>query len=138
MTSPSEPRNPLYLLLLAVSFLFVLNALAYAIVPTLEDKAELAGQPAPPSDLRDSLRRDGWKWLLVELAGMVVLGLASMGLDRWRLRRLQLADSPGTMPSVVPPSVGVASTSDPVASVFTVPHDPRTTGSGSAQADQSP
>src|SRR6202044_591305 len=40
----TEPRNPFYLLLLAVSFLFVITALAYAVVPTLEDKAKQAGE----------------------------------------------------------------------------------------------
>jgi len=84
---PPEPRNPFYLLLLLASFLFVVTALAYAVVPTLEEKAKEAGQFPPPSPLRDALREDGWKWLLVEVAVMVVLGLASMGLDR--LRRLK-------------------------------------------------
>jgi hypothetical protein len=83
----SEPRNPLYLLLLVVSLAFVLTALAYAVVPTLEQKAMEVGEIPPPSALRDALRTDGWKWLLVEVAAMVVLGVASMGLDR--LRRLQ-------------------------------------------------
>ena len=35
----AEPRNPLYLLLLLASLLFVVTALAYAVVPTLEQKA---------------------------------------------------------------------------------------------------
>jgi hypothetical protein len=83
----SEPRNPFYMLLLAVSFVFVLTALAYAVVPVLEEKAKEAGEMPPPSALRDALRHDGWKWLLVEVAAMVVFGLLSMGLDR--LRRLQ-------------------------------------------------
>src|ERR1700736_4139393 len=82
----AEPRNPFYLLLLLASFAFVLNALAYAVVPPLEDKAKQAGE-VPPSPLRDALRTDGWKWLLIEVAAMVILGLLSMGLDR--LRRLQ-------------------------------------------------
>lgn len=85
----TEPRNPLYLLLLIASLVFVLTALAYALVPTLEEKAAEAGNPAPPSALRDALRSDGGKWLLVEVAVMVVLGLASMWLDSRRLRRLQ-------------------------------------------------
>jgi hypothetical protein len=87
MTQPSEPRNPFYLLLLIVSFFFVVTALAYAVVPVLEEKAKDAGQFPPPSPFRDGLRQDGWKWLLVEVAAMVVLGLLSMGLDR--LRRLK-------------------------------------------------
>ena len=53
---PPEPRNPFYLLLLLVSFLFVLTALAYAVVPTLEEKATAAGEPPPPSEVRDALR----------------------------------------------------------------------------------
>src|SRR5436853_631937 len=38
-----EPRNPFYFLLLAASLLFVVTALAYAVVPVLEEKARDAG-----------------------------------------------------------------------------------------------
>lgn len=83
-----EPRNPLYLLLLLVSLVFVVTALAYAIVPLLEDNARKAGAVVPPSPWRDALREDGWKWLLLELFLMIVLGLAGMFVDRVRsLRR---------------------------------------------------
>ena len=99
-SNPSEPRNPLYLLLLLASLAFVLTALAYALVPTLEQKAAEAGNPAPPSELRDALHRDGGKWLLVEVGVMVVLGLASMWLDGRRLRRLQNRGAEGKMPTV--------------------------------------
>src|SRR5262245_36849989 len=84
MSTASEPRNPLYLLLLLASLLFVLTALAYALVPVLEQKAAEAGQAPPPSAFRDALRRDGWRWLLWEVGAMVVLGVASMVLDRLR------------------------------------------------------
>jgi hypothetical protein len=82
-----EPRNPFYLLLLLTSLLFVVTALAYALIPFLEEKAEQAGQTPPPSPFRESLRTDGWLWLLGEVAAMVVFGLLSMLLDR--LRTLQ-------------------------------------------------
>lgn len=84
MSPPAEPRNPFYLLLLVVGVIFVLTVLAVAVVPVLEQKAREAGQEPPPSPFRDSLREDGWKWLLVEVAALIVAGLASMGLDRWR------------------------------------------------------
>lgn len=87
MSQSSEPRNPFYLLLLLISLAFVLTALAYAVVPVLEQKAREAGEEPPPSPFRDSLREDGWKWLLVEVAAMIVVGLLSMGLDRWRRYR---------------------------------------------------
>src|SRR5437870_5813309 len=100
---PSEPRNPFYLLLLVASFIFVLTALAYAVVPTLEEKAKEAGEFPPPSALRDALRTEGWKWLLVEVAAMVVFGLLSMGLDR--LRRLKKERAEATItPTNQPPS----------------------------------
>src|ERR1700730_14832974 len=86
MTS-TEPRNPFFFLLPVGSLVFVLTALAYAVVPVLEDKAMAAGEIPPPSPFRDSLRTEGGLWLLYEVAAMIVLGLASMGLDR--LRRLQ-------------------------------------------------
>lgn len=89
MSQPAEPRNPFYFLLLAISLAFVLTALAYAVVPVLEQKAREAGEEPPPSPFRDSLREDGWKWLLAEVAAMVVVGLASMVLDRWRRYRLE-------------------------------------------------
>jgi hypothetical protein len=84
MSSTSEPRNPLYLLLLMVGVLFVITALAYAVIPVLEQKAAEKGEPAPPSAFRDALHRDGSTWLLGELAALVVLGVASMVLDRLR------------------------------------------------------
>src|SRR5437868_5673360 len=95
--SSAEPRNPFYLLLLLVSLLFVVTALGYAVVPTLEQKAAQAGQPPPPSEFRAALREEGWKWLLCELAGMVIFGGLSMGLDR--LRSLKKERAPAKMPS---------------------------------------
>src|SRR5438270_13024660 len=101
MAAPSEPRNPFYLLLLLASVLFVVTALAYAVVPTLEQKAIDAGQPPPPSPFRAALRADGWRWLLIEVGVMIVLGVASMALDR--LRALQKPRNGGTIPPVPPP-----------------------------------
>ncbi len=89
----TEPRNPLYFLLLLVGVVFVMTALAYAIIPVLEDKAASAGSPAPPSALREALRRDGWRWLLYEVAALIVVGIASMMLDRYR--SLAHASDPG-------------------------------------------
>src|SRR6516225_1210887 len=80
----SEPRNPFYLLLLLASVLFVGTALAYALVPSLEEKAIEAGQTPPSSPFRDALRSDGWRWLLYEVAAIVVLSTLCMGLDRLR------------------------------------------------------
>ena len=91
-----EPRNPLYLLLMLASLLFVVHALAYAVVPTLEQKARDAGQPPPPSEFRDALRKDGWRWLLYEVGAVVVLSVASMAVDR--LRTLQKQRGEATIP----------------------------------------
>lgn len=93
-----EPRNPLYLLLLLASLLFVVTALAYAVVPILEQKARDAGEPPPPSAFRDALRQDGWRWLLYEVGAVVVLSVASMTVDR--LRSLQKERTEGTIPPV--------------------------------------
>ena len=54
MPPPSEPRNPFYLLLLIASCVFIVTALAYAVVPVLEQKARDMGQDPPPSPFRDS------------------------------------------------------------------------------------
>jgi hypothetical protein len=91
-----EPKNPFYFLLLIAGLAFTVTALAYAVVPTLAQKAIDAGQPPPPSPFRDTLRADGWKWLLAELAAMIVFGFLSMGLDR--LRSLQKERAASTMP----------------------------------------
>jgi hypothetical protein len=96
MTRP-EPRNPFYFLLLLAGLLFTATALALAVVPALEQKATDAGQPPPPSAFRDALRADGWRWLLYELAVMVVFALLSMGLDR--LRSLQNERAAGRISS---------------------------------------
>ena len=94
--STPEPRNWFYLLLNLSSVLFVVTALAYAIVPVLEEKAAEAGQPPPPSPLRASLREDGWRWLLFEAALVVIFALASMSLDRYRRWRKERASQPPT------------------------------------------
>lgn len=101
MASSSEPRNPLYLLLLLASLLFVVTALAWAIVPLVEDKAVERGVVPPPSTIRATLRKEGGRWLLYELAAMVVLGVASMVVDSRRLRRLQNQTEAGKMPAQV-------------------------------------
>jgi bacteriorhodopsin len=93
-----EPRNPLYLLLLLASLLFVVTALAYAVVPVLEQKATEAGQPPPPSEFRDVLRKNGWRWLLYEVGAVAVLSVASMAVDR--LRTLQKPRREVTIPPV--------------------------------------
>ncbi len=100
MTAP-EPRNPLYLLLLAAGLLFVLTALALALVPVLEQKAIDAGNPPPPSALRDALREDGWRWLLYEVAAVVVLSVASMAYDARRSLKKEAA--PPTIADDSPP-----------------------------------
>lgn len=80
-------RNPFYYLLLIASFVFMGTALAYAVIPVVEQNAADMGQPPPPSLLRDTLRADGGTWLLVELGFMVLFGALSMGLDRLRSLR---------------------------------------------------
>ena len=92
-SNSSEPRNPLYLLLLLASLVFVLTALAYALVPVLEEKAFEAGMARGSSPFRDALRADGWKWLLYELAAVFVVAIACMGLDRWRTARKERAEN---------------------------------------------
>ena len=109
MSTPNEPRNPLYLLLLLVSLTFVATALAYAVVPVLEQKATEAGNPPPPSPFRDGLREHGATLLLGLAAAIVVLSLLSMGLDR--LRALKKQRAAGTMP---PTQNGPHSPPDPV------------------------
>jgi len=96
MPNATEPRNPLYFLLLLVGLIFTLTAVAYAVIPVLEQKALEAGEEVPPSAARTALREEGWKWLLYELAVLVALGLAAMGLDRYR--RLQSEAKPNTIP----------------------------------------
>jgi hypothetical protein len=124
MSAPREPHNPFYLLLLLASLLFVATALGYGVIPVLEQKATEAGQPPPPSEFRDALRRDGGSWLLWELAAMAVLGFASMGLDRLRSLKKQRAEAtipPDQRPEVrgqksevgIQKSEGPASTSEP-------------------------
>jgi len=58
MAQPAEPRNPFYFLLLVASLLFVVTALAYAIVPTLEEKAIAQGEIPPPSAFRGQVKFD--------------------------------------------------------------------------------
>ena len=90
---PREPHNPFYLLLLVASLLFVVTALAYGVIPVLEDKATAAGQPPPASPFRETLRHDGGTWLVCELAAMMVFGIASMVLDRLRSLKKERAEA---------------------------------------------
>lgn len=84
MATGGGARNPFYLLLLLAGLLFVVTALACAVVPVLEQKAIDAGNPPPPSALRDALRAGGWKWLLYEVAAVVALALLCMAWDHRR------------------------------------------------------
>jgi hypothetical protein len=94
MAASTEPRNPFYLLLLIVGMVFIATVLAYAVIPVLEEKAKDAGTLPPPSPFRDTLREHGWKLAIAEVALLVVLGLASMGLDRYRRWQKESATLP--------------------------------------------
>jgi hypothetical protein len=95
MTTPArEPRNPFYFLLLAACVVFVGTALAYVVMPWLEDKAAEMGQPAPPSTWRAMLREDGWIWLFTEVGVIAVLSVCAMGLDRLRSLRKERQEGP--------------------------------------------
>jgi hypothetical protein len=58
-SQPSEPHNPFYLLLLVASLLFIATALAYGVVPVLEEKAAERGNAPPPSAFRDTAGQFG-------------------------------------------------------------------------------
>ena len=102
MSTSREPHNPFYLLLLIASLCFVLTALAYGVIPVLEQKARDAGQAPPPSPFRETLRREGGAWLLYEVAAMAVLGIASMGLDRLRSMKKRDPEAPVAASSDLP------------------------------------
>src|ERR1051325_5824823 len=104
MSSPSEPRNPFYLLLLIVGMIFIVTVLAYAVIPVIEQRAMDAGSMPPPSPFRDELRENGWMWVLGEVALLVILGLASMGLDRWRRAQQERDNPPATKVDSPPPA----------------------------------
>src|SRR5262245_12225004 len=106
MTQQQEPRNPLYLLLLIVGVLFSVTVLAVAVVPVLEQKAIDAGSIPPPSPWRDALRENGWRWVLYEVGALVILGLASMGLDRWRRLKSERATATISQNDAQPPPAG--------------------------------
>ena len=76
------PRNWFFTLLVPASALFVITAVALAVVPVLEEKAAQAGVASAPSSFRTALREDGWIWLLVELGVVVVLAILAMIFDR--------------------------------------------------------
>lgn len=105
MAQKTEPHNPFYLLLLLAGLLFVVTALAYAIVPELEKRAVEAGNPPPQSPLRDALRASGWKWLLWEVAAVFLFSILSMVLDRVRSLKAErvAAAAPPPPPGPRPP-----------------------------------
>lgn len=83
MAESTEPRNWFFTLLIPASVLFIITALALAVVPVLEDKAAQAGMNASPSAFRTALREDGWIWLLIEVGVVIVLAVAAMIWDRF-------------------------------------------------------
>ncbi|MSQ95705.1 MAG: hypothetical protein EXR98_14260 [Gemmataceae bacterium] len=109
MAAPAEPRNPFYLMLLIAGLVFIVTVLAYVLVPWMEEKAKDAGAFVPPREdswFRNGLHKDGWKWVLGEVAVLVVLGLASMGLDRyrrWKTESQISAQNPDTTKVETPP-----------------------------------
>ena len=62
--SPSEPRNPFYLLLLLVGLLFAVTLLAVLMVPILMEKAERAGGDVPKEGFHQLIKRDGVWWVV--------------------------------------------------------------------------
>jgi hypothetical protein len=72
-TPVKEPPNPFYALLLICSTAFVVTGLALAVVPW--------------DQLPGWLRKYGWQLVLAEMVLVIVTGLASMALDRWRSLR---------------------------------------------------
>src|SRR2546428_112766 len=108
MSQATEPRNPFYFLLLLASFAFVLTALGYAVVPVLEKKAIEAGEQSAVSGLSKILEKDGGTWLLYEVGAMILFGLLSMGLDRYRRLQKERASAPvpstGESPDPGPPT----------------------------------
>jgi heme/copper-type cytochrome/quinol oxidase subunit 2 len=110
MKPSTEPLNPFYMILLVVSVLFVATALAYGLLPELE---QWSNQPAPQTAWRQAIRDHAWWWLLVQLAVMMIVAFASMALDR--LRTLQKDNNAVTIPpsSTVPPPTEDGSQHDP-------------------------
>jgi hypothetical protein len=94
----TEARNPFYILLLVAGLLFVVTALMLTVDLFLEMKTS---QVQPLTPFREYLRSDGWQLLLYELGAVVVLAVASMGLDRFR--RLQNDRAAATIPPVNEP-----------------------------------
>src|SRR5215212_9386784 len=96
MAAPSEPRNPFYMLMLIVGLIFIMTIFAYLLVPWMEQKALDAGTRPPPREEswpRTLLHDHGVMLVLGEVALLVILGFASMGLDRYR-RYQQERDNP--------------------------------------------
>ncbi len=80
--TPTKPRrNWFFTLLIPASAAFAITAVALAVIPVIEDRAIQAGVAPPASDLREALRRDGWMWLLVETAVVIVLSMCAMIWD---------------------------------------------------------
>jgi hypothetical protein len=79
--------NPFYVILLVVSTVFTVTALAYLIGPSIEQRAldhPGAGRPGPGSlALTAWLDRNGPAVLAVEIGLMFVSGLLAMATDRW-------------------------------------------------------
>lgn len=87
-SSVPESRNWFFTLLVPASVIFVVTAVALAIIPVLEQKAAQSGVDVPPSAFRTALREDGWLWLLIQLGVVIALALAAMVWDRMKQPKL--------------------------------------------------
>lgn|SRR5262245_27792301 len=94
--SEREARNPFYFALLIACLLFVITALAVAVVPVLKEKAIAAGADVPREGFQRVVQEQGLWWLLYEAAAIIVFGLLSMALDR--LRRLKRERAAAAVP----------------------------------------
>jgi hypothetical protein len=81
MATAPPRRNWFFTLLIPASVLFVVTALAVAVMPALENQAMDAGAAMPPSAFRAALRKDGVWWLLGEVIVVVGLSVAAMVFD---------------------------------------------------------
>jgi hypothetical protein len=81
--TPREPRNWFFTLLVPAGVVFVITAIALAVIPVLEDRAVRAGSTPPPSIIRDALREDGWWWILIEVGVVIALSIMAMIWDRF-------------------------------------------------------
>jgi hypothetical protein len=87
--------NPFYALVVIVGVVFVITALAYVAALVVSESSSGGSGVALNSPVLRFVEQRGESLMLWETGALAAAAVLAMGLDRWRARKLSIADSDG-------------------------------------------